>query len=108
MDNYLDNCQKNNNIKTWEVKYSRDGIKQIKELSTKIKEAAYSLVRELKIYGPSRLNWRNYGKFKGLNNCFHCHVNSGKPRYVACWKIVDKKEKILEVYYVGTHEKAPY
>lgn len=32
----------------------------------------------------------------------------GKPTYVACWYIKDKKVKIVEIYYVGTHEKAPY
>jgi len=108
LDNHLDNCHKNSNIKTWEVKYSCDGARQIRKLPTKIKEDTYALVRELKFYGPYRANWRNYGKFKGTKDCFHCHVNSGKPRYVACWEIIDKKERILEVYYVGTHEKAPY
>ena len=108
MANYLDNYQKKREVKPWEVKYSHDGIKQIKKLPTKVKEAAYVLVKELKLYGPYRANWRNYGKFKGTKDCYHCHVNSGKPRYVVCWKIMDKKEKILEVYYVGTHEKAPY
>jgi len=27
--------------------------------------------------------------------------------YVACWRVY-KREKLIEVYYAGTHEKAPY
>jgi hypothetical protein len=80
LDNYLDNYQKSSNIKTWQVRYSREGVRYIKDIPAKVKEAAYTLVRELKFYGPYRANW----------------------------KIIDKKERILEVYYVGTHEKAPY
>jgi hypothetical protein len=38
----------------------------------------------------------------------HCHLIKGRPTYVACWEVKDPKNKILEVYYVGTHEKAPY
>ena len=84
------------------------GVRHIKNIPTKAREAAYTLVRELKFYGSYRANWKNYGKFKGAKDRFHCHINSGKPRYVACWKIIDREERILEVYYVGTHEKAPY
>ena len=32
----------------------------------------------------------------------------GKPTYVCCWEVIDKQKKIIEVNYVGTHEKAPY
>jgi hypothetical protein len=59
-----------------------------------------------------RKNWPNFGplyKQKGVpDNAYHCHLKQGRPTYVACWKIEDKKVKIVEVYYVGTHENAPY
>ena len=38
----------------------------------------------------------------------HCHLQKGRPTYVCCWEVINKKRKIIEVYYVGTHEKAPY
>ena len=38
----------------------------------------------------------------------HCHLIKGRPTYVCCWAIINKQKKIIEVYYVGTHEKAPY
>lgn len=56
--------------------------------------------------GPYRSNWPNYGPLE--ENEFHCHLKKGKPTYVACWRISDKDKKIIEVYYVGTHENAPY
>jgi hypothetical protein len=68
----------------------------------------YTLFQEIKIYGPYRTNWRNYGKLHTNKNCFHCHINNTKPRYVVCWQVIDKKDKTIEVYYVGTHENAPY
>lgn len=107
MDNCLDNYQKNSIFK-WDVKFSRGACKSIKTLPEKILEALYTLIREMKISGPYRNNWRNYGKFKACNNIFHCHINSGRPRYVVCWEVMNKREKLIEVYYVGTHEKAPY
>jgi hypothetical protein len=27
---------------------------------------------------------------------------------VACWEVIDKKIQLVEVYYVGSREKAPY
>lgn len=107
MDNCLDNYQTNDIFK-WKVVLSREAGKVIKTLPKGIVEALYTLIREMRISGPYRNNWRNYGKFKGCKNIFHCHINNGRPRYVVCWEVMDKKEKLIEVYYVGTHEKAPY
>ena len=64
------------------------------------------LVLELKNKGPERVDWPNYGKLGKAT--FHCHLKKGKPTYVACWAILDGKLKQIEVYYVGTHEGAPY
>jgi hypothetical protein len=44
----------------------------------------------------------------GLKAGVHCHLRKGRPTYVACWRIIDKKTKQIEVYYVGSHEGAPY
>lgn len=61
------------------------------------------LVIEIEVSGPIRGNWPNYGKLS--KNEHHCHLKKGKPTYVACWRVSNNK---VEVYYVGTHEKAPY
>lgn len=63
---------------------------------------------DLENRGPA-VDWPNYGKLHGKKgDKRHCHLQKGKPTYVCCWEVKDKKRKIMEVYYVGTHEKAPY
>ncbi len=60
---------------------------------------------EIRITGPARGNWQNYGKLTG--NQHHCHLKKGMPTYVAVWS--EEKEAItVEVTYADTHEKAPY
>lgn len=67
------------------------------------------LFEELTHRGPALHEWPSYGKLKGRKDDErHCHLQKGKPTYVCCWRVKDKKLKIIEVYYVGTHEKAPY
>jgi hypothetical protein len=67
-----------------------------------------ALVWDLKHHGPVMLNWPDYSVInKGKNEFHHCHLKNGKPTYVACWR-VKEKEKLIEVFYVGTHEGAPY
>lgn len=66
---------------------------------------------DLEDNGPDQNGWPNYSKLKGQGENIdrrHCHLVRGNPTYVACWEVKDKKNKIIEVYYVGTHEKAPY
>lgn len=74
-----------------------------------VETAFIELIRELEHRGPA-VNWPNYGKLrnqvKGIDRR-HCHLKKGRPTWVACWE-VESKEHIIEVYYVGTHEKAPY
>ena len=46
--------------------------------------------------------WKNYSKLG--KNKYHCHLNY---RHVACWT-AEKETITIEVYYVGSREKAPY
>ena len=64
------------------------------------------LLLELEKAGPYRSNWSNYGKLS--DGRYHCHIKRGNPTYVVCWEIINKEIKIVEVTYVGTHERAPY
>ena len=65
---------------------------------------------DLEQHGPSTGGgWKNYSKLNGMpGDKRHCHLSKGRPTYVCCWEVLDKKLKITEIYYVGTHEKAPY
>lgn len=95
---------------SWEIQIHRKAAKQIRKLPVDIRSTLLLLMRDLEESGPRpNGNWKNYGKLKMLpGDKRHCHVSSSKPTYVCCWEVVDKKLRILEVYYAGIHEKAPY
>lgn len=96
----------------WKIYISRQAQKQIAKLHNKrLLLSLRLLVDCLKTIGPiPGRQWPNYGKLSGgrAKDRRHCHLISGSPAYVCCWEVIDKKERIIEVYYVGTHEKAPY
>jgi mRNA-degrading endonuclease RelE of RelBE toxin-antitoxin system len=92
----------------WQVGFSGKAAKQLDRLPRDIQSVASALVAELEIRGPMLHDWKHFGKLKGQGERFHCHVKSGRPTYVVCWEVIDKRIRIMEVYYVGTHENAPY
>ena len=94
----------------WDVQFTSKSVKQLNKLGKKVILATQLLVNDLETYGPNPgKRWHNYGKLytKAQQNKRHCHLLKGNPTYVCCW-IVHKEMKLIEVYYVGTHEKAPY
>jgi len=95
----------------WTVNFTRSAGKQAKKLSKSAFESLRLLVHDLEFNGPAPgKSWDNYSKLKGVKNrdLRHCHLIKGQPTYVCCWELIDKKIKIIEVYYAGTHERAPY
>jgi hypothetical protein len=100
-------------LDNWTVLLSTSAKRKIKKLPKNVEKVYLLLLMELKKEGPLRANWPHYGplsKKKGSipENAHHCHIKGGKPTYVACWAVQDKKIKIMEIFYVGTHENAPY
>lgn len=97
----------------WYIEKTKKLEKQIEKLPISVQALVYALFVDLEIDGPRQPGWPNYsslGKRKKNipNKAHHCHLKQGRPTYVACWYVVNEKEKIIEVFYVGTHEKAPY
>lgn len=92
----------------WTVNIVGQAKRSAKTLSKQAAASFSFLFMELRAKGPYRSNWPNYTKTKGKIEDYHCHIEKGRPTYVACWRIIDKKQKIIEAYYAGTHEKAPY
>ena len=93
----------------WTVTISNKANKQLKKLPEKVVLFAQLLVADLEVRGPKPGGkWRNYSKIIGNKERHHCHLIKGRPTYVACWEVLDKKQRRIEVYYVGTHENAPY
>ena len=93
-------------VMIWQVGFNKQASKQRRELPESVAHRLDVLVQEIAVAGPIRGNWKNYSKLSHSRH--HCHIKSGRPTYVVCWEVKDKKIQIVEVYYVGTHEKAPY
>ena len=98
----------------WDVFLSTKALKQKDKLPDDLQFVLLLLVEELKNKGGNPGgNWPNYGKLNGLkgqrknDDWRHCHLQKGNPTYVGCWKVFEDTQSI-EVYYVGTHENAPY
>ena len=88
------------------MEITKKAQKQIDKLPQLARENLRALVLEIESVGPVRGNWPNYSKL-GVEE-HHCHIKKGRPTYVACWRVVNKTIQMVEVYYAGTHEKAPY
>jgi phage-related protein len=89
----------------WTVSLIGQAKKTFKELPENTAKTLRLLIEDLELNGYQRNNWPNFSKLK--SSIYHCHLEKGRPTYVACWRVY-KKEKLIEVYYAGTHEKAPY
>lgn len=91
---------------TWTVKTHKKAEKQIKKLPQRIQDILTRLMFELALSGAVRGNWSNYSKLTDTRH--HCHLKKGNPTYVAVWEERENEIRLIEVIYVGTHEKAPY
>jgi mRNA-degrading endonuclease RelE of RelBE toxin-antitoxin system len=90
----------------WTVEIHRRVARQLRRLPRAVQASLYGLVRDIEAQGPVRGNWPNYGKLS--QDRHHCHIKKGRPTYVAVWEVTDAAIRLVEVIYVGTHEKAPY
>jgi hypothetical protein len=91
---------------SWKVTIKKNVTKKIQKLPENVRKSLTLLMRDMEIDGPVRGNWPNYGKL--LDDIHHCHLKKGRPTYVAVWIVTGKELRLIEVTYVGTHEKAPY
>jgi len=91
---------------TWDVRLSRKAAKAAVKLPQAVQLSLAVLAREIELSGPVRGNWPNYGKLAPGRH--HCHLKKSRPTYVAVWEEKAGEVKIVEVVYVGPHEKAPY
>jgi mRNA-degrading endonuclease RelE of RelBE toxin-antitoxin system len=94
----------------WRIVFTNQAAKQVKQLDEDVVLALQVLANDLKLKGPAPgKHWHHYGKLhrKKQEDKRHCHLIKGNPTYVCCWRVY-KSDNRIEVYYVGTHEKAPY
>lgn len=90
----------------WTVTIANKAAKQARDLPQSVRDAASVLVDDIRDEGPRQPSWPNYGPITGKKGCHHCHLQKGRPTYVAVWKVIG--ENHVEVLYVGTHEGAVY
>jgi mRNA-degrading endonuclease RelE of RelBE toxin-antitoxin system len=91
---------------SWNVLFTNKAAKQYRKLPRIIRDNIDALIMEIRISGPVRGNWPNYSKLSASEH--HCHVKKGQPTYVVVWREDKGQVRLVEVIYVGTHEKAPY
>lgn len=90
----------------WTVEVHRRVQRQIAALPVRVQQSLVALVRDIEATGPVRGNWPHYSSLG--RGRYHCHLKQGRPTYVAVWEVRDRAQQLVEVTYVGTHERAPY
>ena len=86
----------------YQVRINKRVNRGLKKLPKDVKKLLFLLIEDLIADGPIQKNWRNFSLLG--KDRYHCHLTY---RHVACW-ICRKEEIEVEVYYVGSREKAPY
>ncbi len=86
----------------YKVRIKRKIARSIEQLPLRIQKILFLLITDLQDDGPIQKNWDNFSQLG--EGRYHCHLTH---RYVACWTC-RKNNIIIEVYYVGSREKAPY
>ena len=86
----------------YEVIIRKKVLKTIQKMPISIQMKLENLLEDLHAKGPYRSEWPNYSKLR--KNEYHCHLSN---KWVACW-YYEKDTVIIEVYYAGSRENAPY
>jgi mRNA-degrading endonuclease RelE of RelBE toxin-antitoxin system len=84
------------------IRIKRKVERGLRKLPSDVQKLLYLLIADLQTDGPIQNSWSNFSPLG--QDRYHCHLNY---RYVACWTC-RKGEIVIEVYYVGSREKAPY
>ena len=84
------------------IKFNKQVKKNLEKMPLSIQKKFFYLVNDLETGGPIRPEWPNYSKLS--EGEYHCHLSL---KWVACWRH-EKNTVIIEVYYAGSRENAPY
>jgi mRNA-degrading endonuclease RelE of RelBE toxin-antitoxin system len=87
----------------YEIKIKKTALKKLRTVPKDVQDRIETLANVLRHSGATGGHiFKNYSKLS--DNEYHCHLTY---HYVACWRH-DKGTITIEVYYVGSREKAPY
>ncbi len=81
---------------------SKKARKGLDKMPKPMVQKFFILTEQLKEKGPLAPSWPNYSKLG--ENEYHCHLSYS---WVACWRH-EGNTLIIEVYYVGSRQNAPY
>ena len=84
------------------VRLRKPVLKQLKKMPLLEQKKFRNLLLDLKFMGPIQKDWSNFSSLG--ENAYHCHLSH---RWVDCWRN-EKGSIIVEVYYAGSRENAPY
>lgn len=84
------------------VLINKSSQKNIEKMPLLIRDMTALLIEDLKNKGPVLKYWANFSRLE--EGKYHCHLSR---KWVACWKN-EKNSIIIEVYYAGSRENAPY
>ncbi len=76
--------------------------KNIETMPSVSKDMMALLIDDLKNKGPVLKDWSHFSSLG--QGKYHCHLSY---KWVACWKH-EKGTILIEVYYAGSRENAPY
>ena len=84
------------------VSVKKKALKDAEKMPVSVQENLAALLEDLREKGPVQPGWPNYSRIG--KERYHCHL---ARKWVACWYSGDKT-LIIEVYYAGSRENAPY
>ena len=86
----------------YQVRIKKKVDRGLCKLPRYVQQLFFLLIANLQTEGAIQRSWPNFSSLGG--DRYHCDLTH---RYVACWTC-KKGEIVIEVYYVGSREKAPY
>jgi mRNA-degrading endonuclease RelE of RelBE toxin-antitoxin system len=86
----------------YQVVIKKKTLKAIQRLPLAVQQRLVNLVEDLRDQGPIQKGWPNFSKL-GADH-YHCHLSY---HWVVCWKH-QSPSLLIEVYYAGSRENAPY
>jgi len=86
----------------YEVIVKKKALKRISRMPAPIQQRMVLLADDFRDRGPIRTEWPHFSKIG--ENKFHCHLGY---KWVACWRWKEGSI-VIEVYYAGSRENAPY
>ena len=87
----------------YKVRIKKKALKTVKGMPISEQEKFRALVKDIENDGPVQKSWPNYS---AIGKVLHyCNLSYS---WVAVWRLDENDNMIVEVYYAGSRENAPY